>query len=358
MAETWFSTTNINYPPVIIALMEGIRYFYYQLLYADKLTYEYTSTKTDPTEKAIEEARFSGKKRFILTDIRERALQDASRIFQISGAEFPFTAFNYDDDNLRPETYSYFADSKLYISETFNCKISVRPMKLVIPMISFFTTGFDYFRAISILVDMSSKKTLINIPIMINGVATTFPAVINLDSGVMKGQYAWEFAQQLLTGKIQDLQHDTTIFFNDIILETEGLYPVDEIDVFIGLYEQYNGEDFAPGKRVTGANIMPESPEIVSTSPLSGSLFNPTSGSLVINFNTAMNEDSVEDKIYVDPFTSLDFVWNSDSTSVTLVPTTSLLSGTLYSVTISSDIESSNLISMIDDYDFTFTTGS
>jgi hypothetical protein len=358
MATPWFSTTDANYPPVIIALMESIRYFYYQLLYEDKLTYEYTSTKTDPIEKSVEEAQLSGKNRFILTDIRERALQDASRIFQISGAEFPFTAFNYDDDNLRPETYNYFADSLLYTSETFNCKISVRPMKLVLPMISFFSGGFDYFRAISILVDMSSKKTLINVPIILNGVATTFPAIINLDSGVAKGQYAWEFAQQLLTGRIQDLQHDTTVFFNDIILETDGLHPVDNIDMFIGLYEQYNGEDSAPGDRITGANIMPDSPEVVSTNPLSGSLANSISGSLTINFNTTMNEDSVESEVYINPFISLDFLWNTDSTSVTLTPTTNLLSGSLYTVTVSGNVQSSNLISMIDDYDFTFTTGS
>jgi len=348
MAKRWFDLEVNKYPPMIVAIMEAIRVYYWELLYSS-LPYVYTSVKTDPIEKAKEEAANSGRSRFILTDITNRALQDNSKIFQLSNATIPFTAFNYGDIELDNTRFNKEAHIGVY-ADSLKCKIDAKPMKLFLNMVSFFATGFDYFRALTILNEDNASKTIITVPLVINGYTTSIPILLSFES-IVKGTYAWEFAEQLNVGKIQDIVHNTEVHYYDLITDA-SIAPVDNIDLYLN---SYSGNDYRDSKQET-YTIMPETPIVSSTTPAHASVGVLVESQILINFNQAMNESSAEGAIYFDPFISMDYVWNSSGTSVIIQPSENLTSGTIYSGAVYTTAQSSYGIPFGEDYGFFFTT--
>lgn len=349
MAVRWFDTDLEHWPPLIVSIMERVRYYFSQMLYPS-LPYVYTSSNPDPLQKAIEEARNSSSKRFILTDITDRALQDASKLFHWSNGVFPFTTFNYGELDLDDTRFNMFANVGHYYEPLVNAKIEARPSSFHLSMITYFATGFDYWRAQSLLNQDSSLKSLLWVPIIINNVTTQIPILLEFEE-LSKGTYAYEFATQMSTGKIQDIVHDVVINFFDLYVDT-NLRPVDDIELALAYFSEQDHRDYA----VRTTTSMPNTPTISSTSPEDGSSGVLTNANIIINFSEPMMETYVEQAIYFDPFIDADFIWNSGSTVLIIDPYYNLTSGTMYSGTIYDSAISARGIPIEDDFEFSFTT--
>jgi hypothetical protein len=349
MSVRWYSDELEKYPPLIIAIMERVRYYFAQMLYPS-LSYNFTSVKTDPIEKAKEEAKMASKNRFVLTDITDRALQDSSKIFQMSNGIFPFTTFNYGELDLDDTRFNMYANLGFVYESQFDCKIEARPSNFHVSMVTFFATGFDYWRAQTLLNRDSSSKSLLWVPIKINNVSTEIPILLEFEE-LSKGTYAYEFATQLSTGKIQDIVHDITIHFYDLVCDTE-INLVEDIELYMKSYF----EDDHRGYKQSELSVMPDTPTVSSTSPVDGASGVLVGTNIVMNFSEVMSESSVESAIYFDPYISANFIWNSNSTSIVVDPRYDLTSGTMYSGTLYTTAKSARGVPIEEDYEFGFKT--
>lgn len=329
MTQKYYDITDGDYPPIIISLMERLRYYYCSLLYPDE-TYS------------------DSKKRFIRTDIGNFAIRDSSKVYNITNAEFPFTAFGYGDPDINRETYNRYADTGKYYCDDLTALVDTKPLKLQIPMVSFFTTGYDWFRALSILSDAQMDGRILQVPIIVNSISTTFPIRIEIED-IGKGNYAWEFEQQLITGKIHDITHYTTIYYYDFKIDTQ-LAPVDDIEVGLAGYSQ---DDYNDNISVS-SGVVPDTPVVSSTVPVDDATDVSTSGNVTINFNVEMNETSTIDNITIFPYIWCSFSWNEDSDVLTIDPIENFENETLYTITLDKEIISGDEIPMEDDYEFSF----
>lgn len=286
-------------------------------------------------------------KRFLYADISDNAIRQASsaNFFNLTGAAYPFTAFKLADPEYRQEVTNHYAKSWNFYDDTFKSKVSAIPMILNIDMVTFFTEGDDYQHAISLLFRDSVSKSTIILPLLING--TVYYQTVELEySQIGKGNYAWEFEQELQKGKIRDVIHNIKVYYHDISLNY-AIAPVDDIELALDRYSDSQNIQ---------RNIMPETPYIVSTIPSSGSLAVHVDVNPVINFNTFMLEESVEASFSIWPPVPINFVWNSSGTVAILDTVDNLMSGTLYTMSFSNNMRSSRGITAIEDFEFQFTT--
>jgi len=331
MPQKYYSTST-TYPDQQLALLEAIRYYICTTLYPDET---YTQSKL----------------RFLLTDITPTmALRESVKKFNLTNAKFPFTAYTIGELTENDNTFNMYAVSKKYFSSVFNTKFYTRPLTQEIPMISFFSNSFDYDRARKILHEQNSAKTQIDVPIEINGELTSFPILISFE--ISKGNYAHEFEEQLRVGNISDVVHNLSINFHDIIIDSSDVHAIDDIEVALKVLETYKTDSIITINNV----LVPDSPEISSTNPVDGATDIDVDFSIIINFSTPMNEQSVEENLDITPGITTELLWSSDSTQLVINPWNDLQNDTEYTVEIDKYAKSGIDIYLEDVYSFSFTT--
>lgn len=331
MAEKYYDITDTSYPPIIIALMERLRYYYCQLLYPDE-TYAVS------------------KRKFIRTDIGSFAVRDNVQVFNLSNARFPFTAWTFGDPEINLDVYNRYADTGKYYEPELLCMVDMKPIRLQIPMVTFYNTGYDWFRGLTLLSELQTSSPVLNVPIEVNNIETTFPVRLQIED-VAKGNYAWEFESQLVTGKIQDITHYTNVFYHDFTVDTQ-VNPVDNIEVFLA---GYSGENRNDNISLDSGTVV-TTPAVTTTTPVDDATSIAVDSNITINFNVSMDEDSVISYLDIYPYVWYDYAFNANSDSVILDPIDDLQSGVLYTVTIDGDAVSGDGVNIGDDYDFSFTT--
>lgn len=297
-------------------------------------------------------------KRFILTDIGEFALRGSADMFSMTNVGFPFTAYKYE--NIEPDMtkYNMYAIGQTYISSELGARVYTSPFKMHIPMISFFNRADDFFIATRRLMKINASKYLIQVPITMNSILTSIPAVLRFDS-IEKGSYAFEFAQQLITGRIYDLMHPATLEFFDVQLN-RSLTPVDNIELGLSTLESMKTNESGVVQIGTGVGIfsglVPDTPSVVLTDPSNGEINVPIGFSPIIQFNVPMDEDITEDAVWLDPVKDTNFLWNQSGTVLILDFIDDMLPLTTYSVTIMKTALSGDTIPFESAYTFSFTT--
>lgn len=336
MGKTYYTQPDINFAQdannltqgIVNCILERMRYYFCSILY--------------PAE-----AYSVSKSRFIYADISDNAIRQASsaNFFNFTGAKYPFTAFKLGDPEINDSRMNHFAKSWNYFSSEFNSKISSFPMILNVDLITFYTEGDDYQKAISILFREMASKSVLVLPLQING--KVYYSTVELEyTQIGKGNYVWEFEQELQKGKIRDIIHNVKILYHDISMNY-SISPVDDIELSLRLYSDSSLID---------SGESPETPDIYSLSPLSGTVGMPVDQSPLITFNTPMYESSVEDSFSIFPNIPVNFVWNQSGTAVYIDPIENLQNGTTYTLSLTNNCKSSRGVTMIKDFEFELTT--
>lgn len=429
--KTYYNLSDTKYPRQVLEIIERIRYYILDILYS-----------SEPFDSA--------KKRFVLANISAgsgEVIHEAIEQFQASSMFFPFTAYAIEGEiDLIEEKSTKPVLAKTY-SDTHDCFMSTFPVSFEIPMISFFNTPEDYFRARHILNRERASLLRLQVPISINGVNTNFPIDITID--ITKGEFAGEFEEHLRVSNIFDINHIFRIKYYHIIVytknsalfnkgtvldkdltdapgspnvgdryliisgtgtwagkdgqiaeyyetkdvygnvtETDWVYdiplhnwlvyvtdedidykwdgtnsewiisspiiaPVDDMEAALS---ETDDED----QRINEEEAtIPDEIEISSTSPNNEDTGVARNSSITIDFNIAMEPESVETSIDIDPFISVDYAWNTTDTQLTISPINLMEANTKYTITISDTAKGGYpSIFLLNEYEFEFTTGS
>jgi hypothetical protein len=340
MPVSYYSPSN-DYPGIILAVVDRVKAWVWTTLYGD-------------------ESWAVANNRIMLTNFEagdEIAIRSSIERYKTSQGKFPFTAYNFGELTPVIEKRSHRQKSFSYYSSEYACRVSSQPSYFEIPMVSFFTTPTDYWRAYTKLRTDDSSLTRLTTPASVNGITTYF--TIDLSFEINKGPLAYAFEDYLKFGNLYPLVHTVKVYFQNLVLITTSgnvnfpIYPVE--DVIVSL-EQWSPIDISLS--INNATIhLAAPPTVWSTIPEEGGIEVDRDNSILINFSQPMDEESVEGYLSSDPFISADFSWNSSGTVLMITPTTSLESGTLYSILLAQEAESVYGSVFEEDFELTFTTG-
>jgi len=344
LAEQYYKAQDfdLNFPKVVFSIVEAIKVYICAVLYPK------------------EEYRLS-QKRFILADFTggdDAAIRKSIEQFKTTQARFPFTAYGIWDNNITVGKSSYKAKSGRYYSSLYEAYVKAYPCQIVIPMVSFFANPHDYERAFQLLYNESVIATRINVPLYINEKLVYVP--INIEYAIAKGSFAGQFDEHLKIGNIWGLSHNLTISFhyfhvnaNDQHGNNLRIAPVD--NMYANFYS-FNNPDYRDNPELLDTIVSYPLPDISVSSPIEDATNVSRTADVVINFSTAMNEDSVKENIDFVPFIDARFVWNDASTILNLHLAENLLASTAYEITIAKEANSVGSQNLEENFVLQFTT--
>jgi hypothetical protein len=334
---------DFNYPTIIKAIVESLKVYTCKVLYP------------------LEEYRLS-QNRFILTDFAggdDASIRRSIEQFRNSQAEFPFTAYGIWDNERLVDAGVHKEKSGTYYSKIYGCYVKSVPARITIPMVSFFSTAADYERAFQLLDSESAILIRLFIPISINENITYFPIDLNME--VTKGSFAGEFDTYLHTGNIWGVNHNFTISFryfyvnaNDQHGNTPRIALVDDI---ITSFYSYNNLDHRDNPTLQGVTHSYDVPIVTSSIPVDKATNVSRANPITLNFNTAMDENSVFSNFSSTPFITANFDWDITQKQLSIDIVEPLSASTNYVISISKDVQSAMEQNMDEDFILSFTTG-
>ena len=328
-----FYPDNIKFPKMELALVQRVLIYIAQVLYEE----EYNA---DPQAALA---------RLVLSDVdagEDVMVGDSVEKFKTTSGKFPFTAYAFNESTERSDMLSQTAKGGIFFCPEADNYIRSFPMELEIPMFSFFTTGQDYFQARSLLHRENVGLTRLRVPIIINGVDTSFPIDISYD--ISKGSYASSFEEYLRVNRIWNIRHDVTVLFHDFMIDSDMITLVDNMVMTLASQDD-------EGQPVNGETpTIPELPVVIAASPTDGEQNVSVSSNIEIHFSKPMNESSVF--VSVHPFISTDKEWNANSTILTLKPISPLSNLTTYQFVLGSSASDGFGLHLTEDFIFSFTT--
>lgn len=330
--QFFYDPNDIRYPPVLKSCIQVYRKYIADLLY--------DSLPVDQRYKRIIMANIQSG-----TDTVSRYNIDR---FKQTNPVYPFTAYSIQDQEIDDTRKNHFGKSNNRLLEAANVYVKVIPYKVEIPMISFFTSGNDYLRARTILQKDAASLTRFYLPVLINGVKhqTSF----NVDmQGPTKGDYAFEFDRYLRENTIYDIVHTSTIEYNEIIVETEGLYPVESKEVeIIPLTEEAVLEFVSSAAPVIQSISVNDDAVSVPRQPVQ------------ITFSQSMADDEsiISQSIYFTPESEIEYSWNSDKTVLSVQPAGGFQANTLYVLEILPFMVNAVYVKMKEGRSINFRTGT
>jgi hypothetical protein len=354
-----FFPANPQYPTVVKAMVESI------------LTYiAYNCFPFEGFQDIVKTIR----ERTYLADIEagsDTVVQQATRFFSQTNMKFPFTAYNVGNREVIREK------SNLYSSGGFNFVEGLGychaiPCKIEIPLITFFNRAEDYNIAFSNFINDAAFLTRLKVPIQINGQDTAF--VVDIEySALAKGAYASNFQEWLRVNNIWDIQHTATVKYYEYMFTGEGpgldFFPGRTVfGIFVSERAAYGLVD--PGNMLLNLTTLdqdqeilfqenfsiPNTPEILSTTPTSGATSIAVNAPITIVFSEGMAEQTVEASISYSPHISANYSWSTDSKTLTITPSLDLLNNQLYTILISTQAKDKYNSEIENDFAFTFTT--
>jgi len=348
MSERYYSSS-VNYPYAVQAVLERVILYFSQMVY--------------PNETPVE-----ARKRIILADTSDDAnsIRRSIDAFKTSNGKFPFTAYNISDD--APLDYrSHYQVNGNFYSELVGAYVSFIPMLLTIPLTTFFTTPYDFWRGMTLFAADESCLTRLDVPVTLNGVLCSM--VIDLNYTTERGQLAFDIESQFAVGKLYPVTHTVDVKCSYIVLnmqnsptqDTTGginipkiVYHVD--DIILRLSQLENQKNLEQ-------NILLDTAHSPSIPTITSNIVNNATGvarstNIVLTFNVAMNENTVLNNLDIVPYCDADMSFDIASKILTINPRSNLTSLTEYNILINTSAKSCDGINLEDDYSLTFTTGA
>lgn len=342
MAVKYYEASN-NYPLIMKAIGNSILYYMAKKLYPD----EDPDNLIDPSY---------ANKKFVLANFESAGenvalYRNAEELQQSSSATFPFSAYNWSEEELKLDTKSHLQVSGTIFDNAIQGYVQAIPAYWNVNMIHFFSNSSDYFRARQALVVDASRLTRITVPITINSVLTSF--TIDVEFEITKGEYSFQFEEFLKIGKIYDLVSNLKVKFLYFILNEVDINLVESITSSLNTLATTSQSSI-----FIENDFSSITPIVSSTVPITGATSVDKTQNVVINFNTTMNEGITNSYIDIEPMFPCNFVWNDTSTQLIISPKLGQLdASTIYTITIEKNVQSLKQSIMEDDYILSFTTG-
>lgn len=340
-----------HYPYVLLSIVERVKLYFAEVLYPN-------------------ETQVNGLKKIILANFDDdvAAIRRSIDTFKNSNGTFPCTFYSISDDE--PVEYrSNLQKSGNFYSTLLNTYIRFIPMRLSIPMVTFFTTPFDFWRGMTIFAEDEADLSRLDVPVTINGVLTYF--TIDLEYTTERGALAFDIEQAFQVGRLYPVIHTVDVKGAYITLNTERsgsegtstgggisnnkiVYHVD--DIILKLNALSNSENLDQNINIDSTTI-PDIPEVTSSYPLNNASGVPRSSDITLSFNVGMNEDSVYNNIDIVPYMDKDMSFDFSGRVLTIAPRDLLTASTEYSILINDEAKSGSGIYLASDYELIFTTG-
>lgn len=342
MSERYFQLSN-NYPYVIQSVVERVLVYFAEMIY--------------PNETIV-----NARKKIMLANFDDDAASIRKSIdqFKISNGSFPCTFYNISDDEPILERSNLQKNGNFY-SELVGAYVRYIGMNLSIPMVTYLTTPFDFWRLMGIFAEDESCLSRLDVPVTLNGVLCSF--VIDLEYTTERGSLAWDIEQQFGVGKLYPVIHTVDVRGAYITLDTEKqaessplkpgkvVYYVD--DIIFRLEElQANRQILIDEKH------SPDIPVVNVSSPLNNATGVALDSNIVLTFNVAMNENSVISNMDIVPYFDHDLSFDMASKVLTINPRSNLTASTEYNILINTGAKSGDLQNLESDYSLIFTTGT
>lgn len=341
-----------HYPYVLLSIVERVKLYFADVLYSN-------------------ETRADGLKKIILANFDDdpAAIRRSIDIFKNSNGTFPCTFYSISDDE--PVEYrSNLQKSGNFYSTLLDTYIRFIPMKLSIPMVTFFTTPFDFWRGMTIFAEDEADLSRLDVPVTINGILTYF--TIDLEYTTERGALAFDIEQAFQVGRLYPVIHTVDVKGAYITLNTERsdsegtptggrisnnkiVYHVD--DIILKLSELSNSENLEQNINIDSTTI-PDIPEVSSSTPINEATGVLRNSNVILNFNVGMNEDSIIDNLDIVPYMDRDISFDYSGKTMTIVPRDLLTASTEYNILINDNAKSSMNVYLEEDYELTFTTGT
>jgi hypothetical protein len=335
-----------NFPYVILSVVERVKLYFAQLLYP-------------------EETQVNALKRIILANFSDdpAAIRRSIDKFKNSNGTFPCTFYSISDDE--PVEYrSNLQKNGNFYSTAIGSYVRFIPMKLSIPMVTFFTTPFDFWRAMTFFAQDEADMTRLDVPVTINNILTSF--VIDIEYITERGELAFDVEQQFQYGKLYPVVHSVTVKGAYITLDVskdpasyiinvpQTIYHVDDI---IFKLRQLEDELNLEANTILDTANSPSSPIVTSTTPIEGATNVSRSDPIVFNFNVVMNEETVINNIDIVPHIDKDYSFSADSKTLTITPRDLLTVSGAYTILINDSTTSADGINFEEDFELNFTVG-
>lgn len=293
----------------------------------------------------------SGIARFVIADMEEASTSPrAAAAFNSANLAYPFTAYNIGDVEFAKEFRSYKQVSGFVYHPLIGKRISSIPARIQIPMITFYSNPDDYEVGQKLLLQDAASLSRTFVTTNLSGYSGIIPITFSYE--ITKGSYAFAFQEQLRAGNIFDIVHNVTAYFQEIILDGTGNYPVDEI---IAYYKTWSGNDVS--QAITQNTMYSAAiPIIASSDPYNGEINVPVENSIIINFNVTMNEQTVEKSITLSPYFENTTTWDLESKILIIDPIYNLTSGTIYTISFDNTAYSFYNNDQMDETEISFTT--
>jgi len=352
MSASNYYIPKTEYPDILDLVLQRILEYIFKLVYPEE---EFT-----PENK---------RKRLIIADFDsgdEVAIRRSIETHFNSNAVFPFTAYNIGDEEQVEQKSHLQKYGEWYVPE-FNMAVSSIPHAITIPMVTFYNTPYDWRRFSSISALDAFNLTRLWVPCYFNDVLTKFP--IDIDFTISKGSYAFRYDEMLKTGNIYDLNHSMRIFYHKFVLampsQVSGtgkqipapIYPVENIEV--ALQELNDRENLTNSSNFLIKKInIPSNPRVTSSSPTASETnVDKEFVSIIIAFDTAMDQTTLLNNIDIIPYFSSDKTLSDDGKTLVIDPTEALFANTEYEILINTKALSADELPLEEDFSLKFVTG-
>lgn len=341
--QRYYATSNL-YPYVIEAVLTRIKLYFCNMLY--------------PAEDYVTQSS----KRFIMADTSNDnlAIKESIKKFYNSQGEFPFTAYSINDDE--PLEYkSHYSVSGNFYSSLLNSYVTYVPMKLNINLTTYYTTPYDFWRAMTWFAVDEASITRLDVPVIINDVSTYF--TIDLDYTTERGQLAFDIEQAFNVGKIYPVIHNVAVRCAYITLASNNttdkfsgnvVYPVDDILFYLRTLQDARHLEQNP---IVDLKYSPDNPEVATSVPANNATNILRNSTIVITFNVGMNETTVLNNIDIVPYIEYDAVFDNYSKILTITPRDLFTASTEYNLLINDNAKSGDDLYLEVDYSLIFITG-
>lgn len=334
-----------NFPVVLQAALDASLANVVETLYP-------ADVKALGIEPAMEE-------RLVISDVQAGGnimIGDSVRDFLTTQAKFPFTAYGIGENVEATDWKNFTAYNNAY-EPSLGCYIKALPMEFEIYFVSFFNTGVDYARAMTLLTDNKAYVTRFLAPIMIAG--KMYYTYCNLQLEMVKGEFAGAYEQHLTQNRIWDIAHTGVVRYTDLFLtgitpwgesgliDEPRIYPVD--DFFINIRRVEDRE------LIAGPYATHYKPTVQVTIPGDGEQNIAVNAPVKICFSNKMNTASVQTAFGILPVVSGDFSWESNDTVLVFTPTAPLANNTTFTVSLAETALALNG-EALDEFEFTFKT--
>lgn len=357
MAENYYSEPNRNLPNIFECHVGSIIDHVASTLF----TNEFIKNKEDAYN------------RILLSDVNSGnniSIGDSYQFFQSMQGKYPFVAYNIGQATI-PNDYGVSQSHTIGIQylEELNAYVKAFPMDFEIQFIAFFNDSLDNRKAMALIQSQGFGLTRLYTKAMFDDIEVVLPITLKIQ--VDKGELQYELEQYLIQNRIWNFNFTYTCRYYEYLFD-EIIYPgytektvYDVTDIYGDKpknVQQVDSIEINTLKSDTGNTLdsvyVPDSLIVLSSNPKDGDTNFSRTSAITITFNKSIVPSSFIKAFSLFPDIEYDMYYSIDYKIVNVKPVSDVGfdSNKVYRVKITKDLLDGDLISLSDEYSFSFTT--